>query len=100
MRPPVVPAARASAPEPKFLSRNDWSWIGRAGFVFFRKSVDAFLVAGVKHEPQHSPRRTLAASCERISYALRRSGSPAPRTLALSEKSPYLGGARVRLSLW
>jgi hypothetical protein len=42
------------------LSRNDWSWIGGAGCVFFRKSfvVRSIRVStmGLKHESQLGPR--------------------------------------------
>ncbi len=56
------------------LNRNDWSWIGGAGCVFFRKSfvVRSIRVStmGLKHEPQLGPRLALASSCERIGHAV------------------------------
>jgi hypothetical protein len=35
-----------------------------------------------------------------VSADVRPYSGPVPRILALSEKSPYLGGAWVRLDLW
>ena len=63
-----------------------------AGFIGFHTGTDRWFLV-----PQRSPKDLLGRDQYPSGRALRRS---VPADVALSEKSPYLGGAQVRLSLW
>ena len=58
---PTPPPDRSARP----LSRNDLSWIGRAGCIFFRKS---FVVRSLR--ASMGPRLALASSYKRICWAI------------------------------